>query len=253
MARIRLSGKHSDKFTLVPDEVAPLLGPVYGRIDGGKLYVCTEYQGKYWQLHRLVLHLQGVEIEGKIVDHVGGDRLDQCNLRIVGNSANLRNRHVCKNEYHGVSFDTTRGRWQWQVMVNGHKAKQRASSELAAAGMFNAAVIYLRCLGVDYLTYNTGVAEGQLSEAVKKRLRFITEAAPVDFSTEYSNIRRSPNGKYVLKITRHGKKISLGTHPTIFDALDTACDLGINVTKKTITLTESEARRECQQHSLLAS
>lgn len=60
---------------------------------------------------------------GKYVDHINGDTLDnrKCNLRICSNAENVRNRGSNKNNtsgYKGVNLEKKNGRWTTRIQVN---------------------------------------------------------------------------------------------------------------------------------------
>jgi hypothetical protein len=79
--------------------------------------------GKYYteRMHRLVLGLN--KGDGKIVDHINGDGLDnrKSNLRISShsdNAANVSTHRGNKSGYKGVSFLNDRGYWRTEVRRN---------------------------------------------------------------------------------------------------------------------------------------
>jgi hypothetical protein len=77
-------------------------------------------------LHRFVLNAP----EGKVVDHIDGNTLDnrKCNLQICNQNTNMqkanayrprKNRHGIRSEYKGVSWNDERNKWSAGIMVNG--------------------------------------------------------------------------------------------------------------------------------------
>ena len=79
--------------------------------------------GKYYteRMHRLILGMK--KGDGKIVDHINGDGLDnrKSNLRISSSSDNAANVPIHrgnKSGYKGVSFLKDRGTWRTEVRRN---------------------------------------------------------------------------------------------------------------------------------------
>lgn len=74
-------------------------------------------------MHREVLGLQPGD--GKYVDHINGDRLDnrRANLRVVTNAENMQNRpganRGATSNHRGVCWDRRTKQWRAQVTLNG--------------------------------------------------------------------------------------------------------------------------------------
>lgn len=76
-------------------------------------------RGKVQRMHRLIMG----NPEGKYVDHINGDKLDnrRCNLRLATNTENCRNSKRPKSNksgYKGVSFHKGANKWQAHIMVD---------------------------------------------------------------------------------------------------------------------------------------
>ncbi len=84
----------------------------------------TKKNGKYVQMHRLVLHLAGIE-PGTHVDHRDRNGLNNQleNLRPATASTNAMNSRIARSTcgYKGVTFSRSTGRWQAQIGVNGKR------------------------------------------------------------------------------------------------------------------------------------
>ena len=99
------------------------------RVSGSTAYVqrCIHQDGKYVGfelLHRLISGCP----EGKVVDHINGNGLDnrKANLRVCSHAENIRNRRMHLNNrsgFKGVYFDdTSRGKpWRAQITFCGKK------------------------------------------------------------------------------------------------------------------------------------
>ena len=102
----------------------------YNTTDGKRLYYASKTIGgrgsKKWKLHRLIFFLRGIDIEGREIDHVNGDTLDNRfnNLRIASSSQNKTNRDVRSDSgtgLKGVEYRKSTGRWMAYGRVNGKK------------------------------------------------------------------------------------------------------------------------------------
>lgn len=96
-------------------------------------------------MHRLILELNDVEIDGMEVDHRNQNGLynRRCNLRVATTSQNHANRRRQRNNssgFTGVSWNKQRSRWTAQIQVNGSKIRLGAhTSKRAAALAYNRA------------------------------------------------------------------------------------------------------------------
>jgi hypothetical protein len=96
--------------------------------------------GKYYteRMHRIILGLE--KGDGKIVDHVNGDGLDnrKINLRISSpsdNAANVSINRGNKSGYKGVSFKKDRGTWSTEIRRNGLNVYRSTSHCLHLAAL----------------------------------------------------------------------------------------------------------------------
>lgn len=97
-------------------------------------------------LHRFVLSLPRTPGHDDVVDHIDGDGLNcrRSNLRICTNIENLANSPPRKgsSEYKGVTWNSARGKWQAQIMVDRHnRYLGRYKTEVEAAAAYNAAAL----------------------------------------------------------------------------------------------------------------
>jgi len=89
-------------------------------------YVSKTINYKKWKLHRYIFYLRGIDIEGKEIDHINGDTLDNrfSNLRIATSSQNKVNRMVrsdSKSGYKGVEYHNMNKNWIAYIVKNGKK------------------------------------------------------------------------------------------------------------------------------------
>lgn len=87
---------------------------------GGYVYAFTKIDGKRVGMHRLIVRAP----EGKVVDHINGDTLDnqRSNLRVCLQSENMRNRKQSSHSsqpYKGV--EACKGRWRARITVDGKR------------------------------------------------------------------------------------------------------------------------------------
>lgn len=85
---------------------------------------CEDGKRRNLYLHRLLLNL--VRGDGRLVDHINGNKLDnrRCNIRACTKAENGWNRGKTKNNtsgYKGVFRDTRSGKWLASVFVNGRR------------------------------------------------------------------------------------------------------------------------------------
>lgn len=74
-------------------------------------------------IHRIIMELEGFNIEGKQVDHKNGNGLDNRidNLRLANNSQNQQNiskRKTNTSGYKGVFWDKSVEKWKAQLKIN---------------------------------------------------------------------------------------------------------------------------------------
>jgi hypothetical protein len=106
-------------------------------------------KGKKWKLHRLIFVLRDIDIEGKEIDHIDGDGLNNrfSNLRIATSSQNKANRPPKSGNklgYKGVEKNTHGDKYTAYI-VNSSKKKSLGSYSTAeeAALAYNRAAIEL--------------------------------------------------------------------------------------------------------------
>lgn len=116
-------------------------------------------EGRETALHRFILGLN--HGDGKIVDHINGDTLDNRreNLRVVTHQTNMVNRRRQRNNrsgYRGVHFD--RGRWTAKIKHCGYTCYiGRFDTPESAARAVDALAAKLRG-EVAVLNFPTGIA-----------------------------------------------------------------------------------------------
>lgn len=86
---------------------------------GSHGYVQNFHAGRVEVVHRIVMGC--VRGDGRIVDHIDGDRLNntRSNLRLVTAAENTQNRH--QRRPHRGAYIQRSGRWQACVQANGKK------------------------------------------------------------------------------------------------------------------------------------
>ena len=82
--------------------------------------------GKKWKMHRLIMQLRKVNIDGYEIDHINGDTLDNrfSNLRIATSGQNKTNRDVrsdSKSGFKGVEFQKQNKNWCAYICHDGKK------------------------------------------------------------------------------------------------------------------------------------
>lgn len=86
-------------------------------------YAFTHVGTEIVYLHRFVASRMGLDLDPKVVDHIDGDRLNNCrsNLRSATRSENAMNRRKQKNNTSGRVgvYQLPNGKWNPQIKVNG--------------------------------------------------------------------------------------------------------------------------------------
>jgi hypothetical protein len=101
----------------------------YNTTDNKRLYYVSKTiggrKGKKWKLHRLIMHLRGIDIKRKEIDHINGDGLDNRfdNLRVSTSSQNKINRGARKDNRLGMKGVELlpSGRYASYIFVDGKK------------------------------------------------------------------------------------------------------------------------------------
>lgn len=110
------------------------------------------YKGQQLMMHRLVMMLNGHDLNGKYVDHINGDRLDNryVNLRIctqAQNSYNAGKKKIGCSVYKGLFIDKRRpnsiNKWGIQIKIN-YKSNHIGfiNDEVLAAKIYDSVVRY---------------------------------------------------------------------------------------------------------------
>lgn len=96
-------------------------------------------------IHRVVAKRMGLDLEGKVIDHINGDGLDnrRCNLRAVTVRENIRNQRGPLASPDGVPGIVRRTDTRWEAWIrNGGEGKRYLGSfktrELAVAARLKA-------------------------------------------------------------------------------------------------------------------
>src|SRR5690242_14242504 len=109
----------------VDDEAVPLVSQYRWRLsrDG---YAVARIGGRMRSLHRYVAsRIMGLRVNGWVVDHINGDRLDNrsSNLRLLSNQQNLwrQESRTGKCPYKGVTLHPRNKRWCAYIKKDGRQ------------------------------------------------------------------------------------------------------------------------------------
>lgn len=86
-----------------PSHLSRISGKHLTSIRGG--YYSVRVNHKCYRIHRLIMILLGHDIDGKVIDHLNRNKLDNCpsNLRVVTRTQNSRNCKIWSNNKTGVT------------------------------------------------------------------------------------------------------------------------------------------------------
>ncbi len=131
------------EFALVDDEDYETLSQHrwYAQSVKDGFYAARRSNGRILLLHRVLMG----EPEGKVVDHINGNTLDNRkeNLRVCSHSQNIMNKAKGKiktsSQYKGVSWAPRERKWRANIMIN-RKAKSLGyfNTEIEAAEAYKA-------------------------------------------------------------------------------------------------------------------
>lgn len=124
---------------------------VYNTTDAKRLYYASKTiggrKGKKWKLHRLILHLRGIDISDKEIDHENGDTLDNrfSNLRTATSSQNKTSRGARSDNklgWKGVEKNPNGDKFTAYIIKEGRKKSLGSydTPELAALAYNKAAI-----------------------------------------------------------------------------------------------------------------
>lgn len=132
-----------------------------GKSDG---YYVLMFKGTIYKNHRIIAVLHGLDIEGKVIDHIDRDRSNNNinNLRVVSHRENMQNITKCSlrsdnsSGVQGVSYEEQKLRWTVTWYENKkHKAKYfPINNYLSSDDAFKAAVEYRKLMVELYYILN---------------------------------------------------------------------------------------------------
>lgn len=102
-----------------------VVGSVAGCRDKRHNYIVIRLNGVLFRDQRLACAMSGVDIEGKVVDHINGDPSDNrlVNLRACSHSENMKNLSSHNDNVYsgwkGVSKDPRSGKWYSRIHLDG--------------------------------------------------------------------------------------------------------------------------------------
>lgn len=104
-------------------------------------YLLAFIDRKKFLLHRLVFLLEGIDISGKLVDHIDGNRQNnkRDNLRLVTFQENTYNKKVGKNNTSGHKGITLEPNGKWRARISADKKRY-------SLGVFNSLDLALDAL-----------------------------------------------------------------------------------------------------------
>jgi len=110
-------------------------------------YAVATINGKQVLAHRLIAEIEGWDLDGKVVDHINGDGVDNRveNLQVVTQQQNMRKQRKpanCSSLFKGVN--RLRDKWRARITVDGKtKSLGVFGSEREAAAAYNDAALEL--------------------------------------------------------------------------------------------------------------
>jgi hypothetical protein len=96
----------------------------FKNVNGGGYYVGRIF-GKSYRAHRVIWKMHNKEWPEGEIDHLDGNRLNNClwNLRVVSRSGNARNRSLQSNNNSGFSGVSHTKNGTWRASINGGPLK----------------------------------------------------------------------------------------------------------------------------------
>lgn len=128
---------------LIYDPTSPSgLAAPWGEFIGGQDkdgYWTVNFQRKSYKVHRVILELQGINLAGKLVDHIDGDPSNNLlsNLRVVEPQGNARNSRKPKSNTSGCKgvYKYVKGKWIVRIRV-GKPNSSKSSANYMHFGIF---------------------------------------------------------------------------------------------------------------------
>lgn len=188
-------------------------------------YAIAYINGKKWRMHRyIMIELMKNDIEWFVkIDHINNNRINnkRCNLRIVTNEENARNRLKNKNassNYYGVSKISSNNTWRAQLCLN-IKLNAYYENEIDAAWQYN---LWIKEYKVSYAKLNDIKEPENFKLYVKK--------------TKKDNL---PKGIYLNKIGKYQVQIYFNKKLTHYGFFDNLNDAKNKLNKVTINKNET--------------
>lgn len=185
-------------------------------------------------MHRQIMNTP----QGMDTDHINGNKLDnrRANLRICTNAQNMRNakKHYgdkATSKYKGVSWKKRQQRWQAAIAVDDKDIHlDTFSTDIEGAIAYNEAA--KKYYGEFARLNEIVIPDGFIFTPEKK------------YSSEYWGVcLHKPSGRWIAKISGHGKMVNIGMYATEIEAAQAYNDAAIKFGKKrfnNITVTSGQ-------------